>query len=458
MADEKKGVNNNASSFREDWYKKTLGEIEARKKATRWEYTSLRWVGRKLKFLIIILFVIGVIFVGLAWYRSGLGVTLIEHLGVTAKESSIYGTMSQGVETLQNLLFNPTAIASPYSFESQIEANEQNKNLGVKIKDISQSPPKVFSGDSVSLIGTVSAETLRGMKLSASCKLEDYPEKNNEIEIPAEIDGQSEIELYPGVPLVSKVTCILPEVKNEGETDVVGKEGAIFVKYDFTSIASHKTYFLEKSQADSILKKGGDPFEKFNEPLLKSDRTMTSVTAPGPMNLAIGTDQRQPFSEGKPYFIYVTLKSSSDWIGNLDTIKSIELQLPPNLYLEGESTFRGSSSETSLLDKKGELKCDFLPTGEKTEDGFKVYELKDETKERVNNINCNDFDFLRGEKLTEAECLSLYKKELRFQCRFIISEIPSGQGMFYDFIRAEAKYDYKSKKSKFVQIYKAKSV
>ena len=81
--------------------------------------------------------------------------------------------------------------------------------------------------------------------------------------------------------------------------------------------------------------------KKISCSLLKSDRTVRSVTTQGPINLGIGTFDSQPFSENIPYYLGVTLTNNDDWFGNLKELKDVLLYMPPNINVAGEGNIQG---------------------------------------------------------------------------------------------------------------------
>src|SRR3989338_4244771 len=309
----------------------------------------------------------------IAYTKVGGTASLATHAGV-ATEPYLDRIQIAGYP-LRQLLRNPVA---PYGgFESTVEQNEQNQDLGVKIAKVETTTPRIY---------------------------ENQP---------------------------------------------------MFVKYEFSSKATHNTYFLNKESADFLLSSGTDPFKYYGikEPLLKSDRTVRSKATQGPLTLGIGTFDSQPFSENTPYYFGVSMQNNPDWLGNLKSIKSLKVSIPPNIILGSDSEFlreqiSATPEQQGLVSTTG---CDFVNSGSTDDNGFKIYTLSEQKLKEVNRP-C-DKKSLLNTLLTEEDCLDIYKNNLRFLCQFMVTEDIPSDNMYYDFIRADSSYVYETKKSVAVDVY-----
>jgi len=247
----------------------------------------------------------------------------------------------------------------------------------------------------------------------------------------------------------------IPKDNTLGTPQVVtSKQVEIIARFPFTTLASHKTYMLNKEEYERLISINQNPFEyfKISDPQLNYDRTMKSRTTDGPLQLGISTYQQQPFTEDMAYTIAVGMKDNQGWgIGSMRYLNYLDLKLPdPYFILESDSSYPNKN----LMDDT----CAFYFTGEIDNMGvsgirYKVYRLKDEYLSRV-NVDCSK-DALKDVKdLTTEECIKLYGSQQIFTCDFQIPELPAEEGIFADFFFTEASYIFEVKKSAAINIRK----
>lgn len=403
--------------------------------------------GRIIKFIFLfmvgIIIIVGVILGGLFtynyFYRAGEGVSTLKHAGVGLEKTGIIAAGKLGILDIIGVAINPEKARVSYGFESDIEEDSIKRDLGVEITSLEQVGGRAFSGNDLIIRGVVTAETSEEELIAkARCNMEGY-----EGDVKAEISGVSgdSIDLFKDIPQTFTVTCTFPNgvtLKDLSKTRIT-KIAKLFVEYDFITKAMHKTYFLSKTNANSLIAQGVDPFVYYNirDPLLKSDRTVRSVTTKGPINLGIGTFDSQPFSENVPYFFGVTLINNDDWFGNLKELNELSLYMPPNIKLAGEGDFSGD--------------CDFYYTGSTDRYGFKIYSLDHDKIEQANK-DCSK-EALVKQLMTEDKCLNFFKNNLNYMCKFMVVEDLSDESIFKDFMRAEIDYVYETSSSVAVDIY-----
>ncbi|MEW6063273.1 MAG: hypothetical protein AB1571_02805 [Nanoarchaeota archaeon] len=361
---------------------------------------------------IIVVIIIGLIFV-FNLIRSGSAQAAITNLEAILSNTPI-GKLF-GLAFVKST--EPSTLFTGISWQSEVESNKENEDLGVRITKLS-SDAQYFSGDPITIVGEIRAATPADItNLNIKCKLKDY---TGSTDITPE-----EITIYKG-----KVESIKPICKfNEGiatEKDIKSVIATMDILYDFKTRAYLKVYSLSKSQKEAVK----DPFEGISEPNLKSDNTISSVTEKGPLNFGIGLES-QPLSEGSTFF-GVTI-TNSDYSGNIAELKQITLQLPLGIELSTEKN------------------CAFISTGT-TEDGYSTYELTSDALSSF-NIDCSSKLF----DITEKECILRYKNKKTFLCNIKVTDTPL-KTTYIGSILAEAWYTYSTSRDTAVDIYKKQIV
>src|SRR3989344_6014171 len=400
----------------------------------------LKTIWSILKFIIISAIGIIIIFGGILgglfaynyFYRAGEGASILKHAGVG-------GAAKLGVLDILQVALNPEKARSVYGFQSEIEENADKKELGVKVTNLEQVGGRAFSGNDVIIRGVITAQSLTSeLTSSVRCEMDGY---KGDVKVEISGTGGDSMKVYKDVPQTFTATCIFPNGVTVDDLSKIKITGIakMYVAYDFTTKAMHNTYFLSKKSADSLISKGVDPFVyyKVSDPLLKSDRTVRSVTTQGPINLGIGTFDSQPFSENIPYYLGVTLTNNDDWFGNLKELKDVLLYMPPNIDVAGEGNIQGE--------------CDVYPTGDLDEDGFKVYSLNSDKLEQANK-DCSK-KALSEQLIGEEQCLNLFKNNINYMCKFVIAEGLDEDNIFKDIMSAESGYVYETSKSVAVDVY-----
>lgn len=400
-------------------------------------------------YIFLILLFVGVVGYGILYFiaytKVGGTAALATHVGVTAQPYLDRVTIAG--YPLRQLLKNPVA---PYGgFESDVEKNQQNEDLGVKISKLEITTPRVYENQPVFVKGDIKALALEDINANVFCELGDEAVKARL----ATAGGSDTIKIFKGVPTTFTATCSFPGVVLEEGKQIVAKKITMNVNYEFNAKATHNTYFLDKESNDFLLSKGLDPFEYYGikEPLLKSDRTVRSKATQGPILVGITTFDSQPFSEETPYYFGVSMQNNPSWLGNLQSVKSLKVSIPPNIVLASDSEFL--QGEQGLTEKLTGVECDFVNSGSLDENGFKIYTLNTKKTSEVNRP-CTK-ESLINTLLTEEDCFNIYKNNARFFCNFMVVDDIPADNMYYDFIRADVTYVYETKKGIAVDVYKS---
>ena len=411
----------------------------------------LTWAGGLLRLAIgIILFL--AVFAGIYYFffynavlQSGEGASQIKHLTATADQpvSRIVAIFQSipGIKTFTNPS-QPTV-----SFESEVQSSS-NKKLGVFISDFKDIKKVNNPGQDIEVTGTIHASSLEDeIKLKVFCSMEDY---NNEELVPAEVLGagvNNEVSVFKGEETAIAFNCLFPGgIKEETmKTPKVTKFIKAIVTYEFGTRATQKVYFLSPDALTSLDRSNVDPFSQYSikDPLV-NNREVKAVATPGPLNLGVNVG-RQPLTvNSNPYQLFVQLSSNPSFIGNLQKLDSIQLQVPDipnivNIAFQGEQGFKGKVSQ-----------CDFEYLGP-GEDGFKLYQLNEEALARVNR-DCNSKS-LKDFAISESQCISLFKSTPLFGCKFSVLSVPNS-GLQFDTFRLTSKYVYKVDRRSTVDLYK----
>lgn len=404
-------------------------------------------------YIIGILVILGIIVLAISSYlygQTGIAEAGYQRLAVGAEEAGVNIIAKLGLEKAYYALFKPEKLLGP-SFESNIETTTENKDLGVRFTKL-ETTGRFFENEPITVIGTINAQSIdEDLDVEVTCNLEDYEGGKF---FPAEVSSASgsgnPARVFKGFPEIIQATCTFPNgLSIENSEQLFRTERSnMYATYDFKTLASMKLYLLNLEVKKSLALQQLDPFKYYgiSESLLKSDNTMRSKATKGPINLGIGTYQSQPFSENIPYWFGVAIKNNIDWQGNLFGITSLELMVPPNMILESDAGFRTEESELNV--EKVES-CAFEPTGYENSDGSKIYTLKSEILEYVNR----DCSKVKSSEMSEQECIDLFKTDLEFRCRFMLTDVPY-RDIKFDFVEAEAKYKYKTEKSSTITVRK----
>ncbi len=408
--------------------------------------------------LIIVVFfsIIGALFfLGVGSYRSyqsGQAGSLITHTSVglsePAKESK--GFLYTISPTLYS--FWTGDYQKQLSFDSDVEANANNRNLGVKIKNLEALPSTVYEQDPIRFTGSVSAASIgEDIKLSATCRLEGY---NHDRPIPAKLYGSTttksnEAVIFKDANEELVAECLFPDgvsLKNN-KVNKESKVGKLSIVTEYFTEASQTVYFMSQSEYLTIRSKNQDPFivKKIKNPQLRSDRRIDSIYTAGPAKVKVGIDLPQPFVDNRPYILNVQLSNAIGDTGMIQRINAIVLELPnvPDLRLVLEGT-AGYSSSTSVDT------CDFEFVGP-GEEGFDIYQVKEEKLVSINK-DCGSAD-LKSLHFTEKQCIDFFRANPTFTCAFKADRVP--KELQYDTIRVRAKYLYQVERSSVVDVIKA---
>lgn len=330
----------------------------------------------------------------------------------------VLGTFITGIQQPQKLL-------TGVSWESQVEQNKENQDLGVRITKLASKSSTFRSKEPIEILGEVKASSLsEEATVSIKCSMEDY---TGNIDI-----THSTETIYKGQLQTFQPRCVFSDGA-ETDKDITSKKASMVASYSFATQAYMNAYTLNKVQKNIILSKNENPFSNIQEPYLKSDNTMSSVTTYGPINLGIGLTQSQPLSEEEIYTFGITT-TNNDFTGNLDKLEGITVQLPTDLELITERN------------------CDFISSGK--EQGLNTYILTDSAFERV-NIDCSNKE-VRG-TLTEIGCIEQYKNKQTFLCDLKVNQA-SDKTTYIGSIKAEAQYIYSTRRNLAVRITKQQEI
>ena len=315
----------------------------------------------------------------------------------------------------------PQTLITGTSWESQVQKDKSNEQLGVRIKKLETTAGAYTSGDTTfppTITGETEGSSLSDeLKVTPSCQLKDY---EGEVEV-----IPTEVTLFKTNP-ISSVQCIFKD-SLETSAEITTKKATLKLVYPFKTRAFMKVYTIKKENR----KLTANPFENIQEPYLQSDNTIKSITSAGPLNIGIGLRQSQPLSEDTVYFFGITLVNN-EWLGNLEMLNGLTLYLPSELELDTTST-----------------NCEFIYSG-LTQERFKIYELTQTALDSI-NVECSKLLDI----LTEDDCINKYKNKRTFFCNLkVLNAEP--KTTYIGSIKAEADYTYSTKKSIGINIIKVK--
>ncbi len=400
-----------------------------------------RFVGRGIMFFIKLVFLLaGVGLVVLAgifgWnvYKSGTGSYLGKHGIFEIEKTGAIEQAGIGVKDVWNTIWHPeqSSLVRKNSWESDIEENKDNLNLGVKITSFQSARDAYESSVSdkkvrIDTYGRIEANSLKEKTiLNIACELEDY---NGPVLV---TPSSAMFEVYRDKLSYSIPRCSFKDGIENNDRVTIPKRAKLIVDYDFITRATSRFYYMDKITYDNLFENGRDPFTEYNvnDPFLKSDRTIKSEATYGPINLGIGNTATQPFiaDDQTEYFFNIGLKREVSE-GNLKKLNHLKLIMPREIEIIKEN-------------------CDdFEYYGQ--EDNFNIYMLKQEKLAEANK-DCSE-SALKNTALTRDDCIKNYKDELVYLCDFKIKE--SSQGVLsYALVRAEADYNYEVQRSVLIDI------
>lgn len=331
------------------------------------------------------------------------------------------------------------------TYSAEVERNENNQDLGVRIIDFSPTKQFFYPGDNIKLSGNIRALTLSDeTEIEVFCSMEGYKEGRP---IPAQLFGntaqRNKGRVFKEASEEFGVNCVFPPDDSfKLEKQRTAKLAELIVVYQFKTKASQKIWFLDRNSLLAL--KGEDPFKhyKISDSQLDSRKRLRSKYTDGPLILATNIDLPQPLADNTPYELRVQLANNPGWRGNLEKLQSLSIELPQakdlELIMEGEKGFIAP-----------DLGCDFEYVTT-SDEGLKVYELREEKLAAVNH-ECNKAT-LTTLALSEKECVDLLKNPT-FSCLIKATRVPE-EKLEFDNIRASADYLYKVTDHAVVEIRK----
>jgi hypothetical protein len=390
-----------------EYEERELAEYEEREFSLR---TGLGWVVK----VFIVLVLVGGIFIGavFAWnfVSSGLAGSAYEKLSVGIQEQ----TPTNPFLKAWHYITNP---ADLNTYDSVVEVNEENEDLGVKITDLESTKPFFFEDEGIVVRGMVEAAAITGggSIVSLDCMIRGY--ENEATVDPTEIEV-----IGNGIVQHENVLCSF-EPGNNIDSDVGIRRIELGATSELYTIATYDVFVIKDEEYNRIkYELGLDPFIEIlggKPDLLGPGNIMRSRTIPSPMKLSISTQTEQPFKSEDSIFLLVSLDEiweNGEWL----RIDSLKITVP----------------STIIEPRDDPNSCDFVFTGEY--DGeYKIYEVSEEVLSRINSV---------GES---------GEYSVVFQCAMDVGSLLSDEDIFQSSIIAEASYVYKVEKATTVDIRKS---
>jgi hypothetical protein len=394
--------------------------------------------------------IFAVIFMVRGGLNTGAGTALAGEGEVAAETATDKFFAQSGLLDIWEWVSSPEKKVAQSSFESELEENSKNADLGMQILKFDQDKTKTFSDEPFIVEGTLSGMSIESNKqFNVYCSLDkDSGDFEANKLYPAQLFGTSTLsrnsgEINPNFVEIFQAICEYPGIF--ATKPITSAKARMYTIYEFDSRASYPVYILDST----ILKRiryveKTDPFTSFGiiEPTLNNQGVLSSTTTAGPIDLAIGIPTAQPLTSGTEYSIVVELGIGTSQYGNVQKLEKLELDMPSYLKLIQESTSLTKSS------------CDFEYTGPSSEmAGWDSYTLSTEKMERINQ-DCSEEAVLTS-AMTREDCIDFYKSSAEFRCRLKV-DLPQDllpQTMERDFIRAYAKYVYEIDTPAAIQVY-----
>jgi len=414
-----------------------------------------KWIISAVFFLAILGLILGG---GWVTYRIIKGYNQVGSFDIAAARAGV--ALEKPVGLLENVIYRISPNLYAYysnsgqyqdAFASDVEKNQQNPNLGVKIKDFKPNSQFFWENAEMTFSGVITANSLsEQIELVAYCLIEDY---NKGKLIPASLTGNPTAVGNKGLVFKDQINsqfqvdCTFPQdaaVPDKGKTRTP-KTAKLVVFYEFATKGTQKIYLMDKDALLSL--KGEDAFKvyKISDPQLTSERKIKSKTTDGPINLAFGIDLPQPFTQDTTYKLSIQLSNNLGWRGSLEKVDEVIMQLPAvgdvEISLIGEEGTSGVQSSA----------CDFEYIGP-GDTGFKLYQVKPEKLAQVNK-DCSEAT-LSSLDLSRKDCVSFFKERPTFSCFVKPVKVPQSGPPLYDILRAETIYIYRVDQSAATEVRK----
>lgn len=436
--------------------------VGAFQKPFEWAWIPFKW------FLWIVFFgggTLGVILIGV-WgyniYKIGGSAAVATQTAVLLDKVGA-AQLATALRTGFSRTISGESLFADSAVRSDIAASQRGTR--VSVKDMQIINPPTYYGKAISVIGSLDVQNPpEDMQISATCSIDD-------ITIDADISGQRAKMVRKGDDIPNlPITCTLPGVQAPTTATVFTPGGESLRKeilpttpkrlvmagrFTYASAASLGAYVYNRRDFDAFVRasRQGKPqtvrsifAEKgISDSQISADGTVRSITSKGPVNIGLKT-VRQPLVEDDLNILQVSVSSDLVWAsqnnGHMKKLEAFELTVPDFLVLANDQDFPKALTKIS---------CDFVPTGEKTERGEKIYKLSQE-KLDLTNKECSK-EALKGSSLSVAECEDLFgvgQTSRNYFCSFMLTK------PFTDlkkaFIEAKISYLYEVQNSKGVNV------
>jgi len=374
------------------------------------EFSLRGFLGGAVKVFLVIVLLLGVFVVGVFGvnlYTSGVAGSTYEKLSVGIQEQAPTNIFMK----TWHYITNPAELNT---YDSVVEVNEENENLGVKITSLESNKPFFFEDEGIVVRGMVEAAaiSLENTIVFLDCKIRGY--ENEAATDPSEIEV-----IGNGIVQYETVLCSF-EAGNEIDKTVGTRRVEMGATSELYTIATYDV-FVVKNERYTLVKheQDLDPFTEIvgvRPDLLGPGNKMRSKTIPSPMKLSISTQTEQPFKDEDNIFLLVSLDEiweNGEWL----RVNNLRITLPGVM----------------MVPRDDPDSCDFEFTGD-YDGNHMIYEASEEVLDKLNSL---------GETGEPG---------IPFSCMIDIGSLLDDEDVFQDSIVAEANYVYKVEKTTTVNI------
>jgi hypothetical protein len=354
---------------------------------------------------------------------------------------NVMDTFEKVFESFNDFLDSQIVYATGGYYKGKVEKNKIGP-LGVFIEKLQTSQPRYYEDEEVVIWGTIKAKSLEdSVKIEVECHKEGE-EPTDKIEV----TPSGKVEVYN---LEARdFECRFPAKETSWLFDLGINTITVDVKFEFSTLAYLKTYFMDLERKRSMIREGLDPFKEFGI----KDTNPIAVYTDGPVR--IGMETTSPLIEvGKAQDgggvitsprLGVTLENKEGWEGVIREVKELIILTPkgveianPGKYCSiGFKQYSEEDCKKSCDDDnkdKCEKECEVLFAG-----GYTGYAL-----DMANVKNMNKF-----------KDIDRYRS---FSCRLSLNtEVLGNTPLTVRYFRAKAKYDYVLSKDIDVEVQSEK--
>ncbi len=259
--------------------------------------------------------------------------------------SKLWDSLKSGVKNIGRAFDRQIKYATGEAYVGKVEDN-QDKELGVFIKDIKPTDRLFYLDDSVSVWAKLAVKTFDDViKVKLSCF---HGKKNEDGTISQQLLGNIDPEEITITDFEENyIDCsFLPGsiIKDDKVT--------VMADFNFETVGYIKSYFMDREKMRALRKQGLDPLDEYG---IKEKKPIARFTN-GPVSIGIGM-QDPPIGlslnkKESTFRFGITLQPNFGWKGKIKRVKQLVVMLPEHMELKCNSFVKKESySEKECIEE-----------------------------------------------------------------------------------------------------------